>query len=63
MKLIIIANRLPVKATKNEDNQFEFSRSEGGLTTGLEYDDGFGGRDDITYLFAYFRATLSLKVR
>jgi trehalose 6-phosphate synthase/phosphatase len=36
MKLIIIANRLPVKATKNENNQFEFSRSEGGLTTGLD---------------------------
>ena len=36
MKLIIIANRLPLKANRNEDNTFEFSRSEGGLTTGME---------------------------
>ena len=36
MKLIIIANRLPLKANRNENNEFEFSRSEGGLTTGLE---------------------------
>lgn len=35
MKLIIISNRLPLKATKTENNEFEFVRSEGGLTTGL----------------------------
>jgi trehalose 6-phosphate synthase/phosphatase len=36
MKLIIIANRLPLKVNRNEDNEFEFVRSEGGLTTGLD---------------------------
>ncbi|MDO9633854.1 MAG: bifunctional alpha,alpha-trehalose-phosphate synthase (UDP-forming)/trehalose-phosphatase [Paludibacter sp.] len=36
MKLIIIANRLPLKVSKNIDNEFEFVRSEGGLTTGLD---------------------------
>ena len=36
MKLIIISNRLPVKASKSESGEFEFSRSEGGLTTGLD---------------------------
>ncbi len=36
MKLIIVANRLPLKATKTEENIFEFIRSEGGLTTGLD---------------------------
>src|ERR1035437_4595678 len=36
MKLIIIANRLPLKASKTESGEFEFSRSEGGLTTGLD---------------------------
>jgi trehalose 6-phosphate synthase/phosphatase len=36
MKLIIIANRLPLKATKTEYNNFEFARSEGGLTTGMD---------------------------
>lgn len=36
MKLLIIANRLPLKVSKNQDNQFEFTRSEGGLTTGLD---------------------------
>lgn len=36
MKLIIISNRLPLKALKKEDGEFEFSRSEGGLTTGLD---------------------------
>lgn len=36
MKLLIIANRLPLKVSKNQDNQFEFNRSEGGLTTGLD---------------------------
>lgn len=35
MKLIIISNRLPLKATKSDNGEFEFSRSEGGLTTGL----------------------------
>ncbi|MHB9141601.1 MAG: bifunctional alpha,alpha-trehalose-phosphate synthase (UDP-forming)/trehalose-phosphatase, partial [Paludibacter sp.] len=35
MKLIIISNRLPLKATKTENDGFEFVRSEGGLTTGL----------------------------
>lgn len=35
MRLFIIANRLPVKVRKNEDGQFEFQRSEGGLATGL----------------------------
>ena len=35
MKLIIIANRLPVKAIKVKDH-FRFTRSEGGLTTGLD---------------------------
>ncbi len=36
MKLIIVANRLPVKANRNTDNLIEFSRSEGGLTTGMD---------------------------
>lgn len=35
MKLYIISNRLPVKVTK-EDETFVFSRSEGGLATGLD---------------------------
>ncbi len=35
MKLIIISNRLPVKAVKSK-NQFRFVKSEGGLTTGLD---------------------------
>ncbi|MDD4971206.1 MAG: bifunctional alpha,alpha-trehalose-phosphate synthase (UDP-forming)/trehalose-phosphatase [Paludibacter sp.] len=36
MKLIIISNRLPLKANKSDNGTFEFSRSEGGLTTGLD---------------------------
>ena len=36
MKLIIISNRLPVKISFDESNLMEFSRSEGGLTTGLD---------------------------
>ena len=36
MKLIIIANRLPLKANRTPNNEFEFSRSEGGLATGLQ---------------------------
>lgn len=36
MKLVIIANRLPVKAGKDEEGQLVFTRSEGGLTTGLD---------------------------
>lgn len=36
MKLIIIANRLPLKVTRNENKELEFVRSEGGLTTGLD---------------------------
>lgn len=36
MKLIIIANRLPLKVNRNDDNELEFVRSEGGLTTGLD---------------------------
>lgn len=36
MKLIIIANRLPLKANRNEKNELEFIRSVGGLTSGLE---------------------------
>src|SRR5690554_4976158 len=35
MKTIIIANRLPVKIERNEDNDFNIIRSEGGLATGL----------------------------
>ncbi len=35
MKLIIISNRLPVKAIKTK-GEFRFTRSEGGLTTGLD---------------------------
>ena len=35
MKLIIISNRLPVKAIKTKGS-FRFTRSEGGLTTGLD---------------------------
>ncbi|MDD4639017.1 MAG: bifunctional alpha,alpha-trehalose-phosphate synthase (UDP-forming)/trehalose-phosphatase, partial [Bacteroidales bacterium] len=35
MKLFIIANRLPVKAQKITNGHFEFTRSEGGLATGL----------------------------
>lgn len=34
MKLVIISNRLPVKAVK-QGNRFIFTRSEGGLATGL----------------------------
>ena len=34
MKIIIIANRLPVKIER-EDNAFVVKRSEGGLATGL----------------------------
>jgi len=34
MKIIIIANRLPVKVLRIED-QFSIERSEGGLATGL----------------------------
>jgi trehalose 6-phosphate synthase/phosphatase len=36
MKLIIIANRLPLKVSRNEWNEPLFVRSEGGLTTGLD---------------------------
>lgn len=36
MKLIIIANRLPLKVNRNDNNELEFVRSEGGLTTGLD---------------------------
>ena len=36
MKLFIIANRLPLKAYRNEKNELEFTRSEGGLTTGMD---------------------------
>ena len=35
MKLYIISNRLPVKVAK-QNGAFVFSRSEGGLTTGLD---------------------------
>lgn len=35
MKTIIIANRLPVKIERNEDDEFNIIRSEGGLATGL----------------------------
>lgn len=36
MRLIIIANRLPLKVNRTEHAGFEFVRSEGGLTTGLD---------------------------
>ena len=35
MKLYIISNRLPAKACKEKNGTFIFSRSEGGLATGL----------------------------
>ncbi|WP_321423999.1 bifunctional alpha,alpha-trehalose-phosphate synthase (UDP-forming)/trehalose-phosphatase [uncultured Bacteroides sp.] len=35
MRLFIISNRLPLKANRTDSNDFEFSRSEGGLATGL----------------------------
>lgn len=35
MRLFIISNRLPLKVTRNEDQSFEYQRSEGGLATGL----------------------------
>ena len=35
MRLFIISNRLPLKASKTGNNTFEFTRSEGGLATGL----------------------------
>lgn len=35
MKLIIVSNRLPVKAQETSQGQFTFVRSEGGLATGL----------------------------
>lgn len=34
-KLYIVSNRLPVKATVGENEEFSFVRSEGGLATGL----------------------------
>ena len=36
MKLYIVANRLPVKASASSDGTFCFLRSEGGLATGLD---------------------------
>ena len=36
MKLFIISNRLPIKANRNENNELEFTRSKGGLTTGMD---------------------------
>ena len=36
MRLFIISNRLPVKVTRSSDGKFVFSRSEGGLATGLK---------------------------
>jgi len=35
MKLFIISNRLPLKASRTDSNDFVFTRSEGGLATGL----------------------------
>jgi len=35
MKLYIISNRLPLRATRTESGDFEFCHSEGGLATGL----------------------------
>ena len=35
MKTIIIANRLPVKIERDDDDGFSIARSEGGLATGL----------------------------
>ena len=35
MKIIIIANRLPVKIERDDDEGFSITRSEGGLATGL----------------------------
>lgn len=53
MKLYIISNRLPVKVTK-EDETFVFSRSEGGLATGLDslqisYEKHWIGLDGLEY--------------
>ena len=36
MRLYIISNRLPVKVSGSSETGFNFSRSEGGLTTGLD---------------------------
>ena len=36
MKLFIVSNRLPLKVCKSDSGEFQFTRSEGGLTTGLE---------------------------
>ena len=36
MRLFIVSNRLPVKITCSSDGKFVFSRSEGGLATGLK---------------------------
>ena len=36
MRLFIVSNRLPVKVTRSSDGKFVFSRSEGGLATGLK---------------------------
>ena len=36
MRLYIVSNRLPVKFSTAEDGSLRFSRSEGGLTTGLD---------------------------
>ena len=35
MKLYIISNRLPLRVEKNDEGDFKFQRSEGGLATGL----------------------------
>lgn len=36
MRLYIVSNRLPVKVSSDAETGFSFSRSEGGLTTGLD---------------------------
>lgn len=36
MRLFIVSNRLPVKITCSSDGKFIFSRSEGGVATGLK---------------------------
>lgn len=46
MRILIIANRLPVKVTE-EDGRYQFHRSEGGLATGL---GSLQTRDDIVWL-------------
>ncbi|HRN16636.1 MAG TPA: hypothetical protein PLF38_06245 [Xylanibacter oryzae] len=36
MRIFIISNRLPIKIIKDENDEFQLVKSEGGLATGLD---------------------------